>query len=160
MSRITTPFDATTTAAEVLRGIDLTGLRVIVTGGAAGIGAATSAALVGAGASVVLAVRRPEQGERTAGRLRADVPGASVEVRPLDLADRASVRAFVAGWTGPLDVVIGNAGVMATPEPGRRRAGSCSSPRTTSGTTVWSPASVTPCAPGRTGPDAPHGSSR
>lgn len=116
MSRITTPFDATTTAAEVLRGIDLTGLRVIVTGGAAGIGAATSAALVGAGASVVLAVRRPEQGERTAGRLRADVPGASVEVRPLDLADRASVRAFVAAWTGPLDVVIGNAGVMATPE--------------------------------------------
>jgi NAD(P)-dependent dehydrogenase (short-subunit alcohol dehydrogenase family) len=116
MSRITTPFDATTTAAEVLEGIDLSGLRVIVTGGAAGIGAATSAALVGAGASVVLAVRRPEQGERTAERLRTDVPGAAVEVRPLDLADRSSVRAFTKGWTGPVDVVIGNAGVMATPE--------------------------------------------
>ncbi|QQD77549.1 SDR family NAD(P)-dependent oxidoreductase [Curtobacterium sp. YC1] len=116
MTRITTPFDATTTAAQVLHDLDLTGSRVIVTGGAAGIGAATSEALVRAGASVVLAVRRPEQGERAAGRLRDAVPGASVEARPLDLADRGSVRAFTDAWTGPVDVVIGNAGVMATPE--------------------------------------------
>lgn len=116
MTRTTTPFDATSTADDVLRGLDLHGLRVIVTGGASGIGAATSESLVRAGARVVLAVRNTEQGERAADGLRGAVPGAEVEVRPLDLSDRGSVRAFVDAWTGPVDVVVGNAGVMATPE--------------------------------------------
>ncbi|WP_420368735.1 SDR family NAD(P)-dependent oxidoreductase [Curtobacterium sp. L1-20] len=116
MSRITTPFDATSTADDVLRGLDLHGLRVVVTGGASGIGAATTEALVRAGASVVVAARNTEQGERAADRLRAAAPGGEVEVRPLDLADPASVHAFTAAWTGPVDVVVANAGVMATPE--------------------------------------------
>ena len=56
--RITTPFGYETTAAEVVEGVDLTGKRAIVTGGASGIGVETARALAGAGAAVTLAVRR------------------------------------------------------------------------------------------------------
>src|SRR5260370_22396570 len=63
---ITTPFSFESTAAEVVRGIDLTGRRVIVTGGASGIGIETARALAGAGAEVTLAVRNLAAGERTA----------------------------------------------------------------------------------------------
>lgn len=114
--RTTTPFGATTTADDVLRDIDVRGLRVLVTGGASGIGLATSAALVRAGAAVTLAVRNVAQGERAAASLRASTPDAAVDVRPLDLADQRSVHACTRDWSGPLDVVIANAGVMATPE--------------------------------------------
>jgi NAD(P)-dependent dehydrogenase (short-subunit alcohol dehydrogenase family) len=107
-ARVRTPFGASSTAAEVLAGVDLTGRRAIVTGGASGIGLATARALANAGAEVTIAVRNAEAGERVAaGRLR---------VAELDLADQASVRRFVDGWTGALDVLVANAGVMATPE--------------------------------------------
>jgi len=64
--RITTRFGAQSTAAEVIAGIDLTGRRAIVTGGASGIGVETARALAGANAEVTLAVRNLEAGERTA----------------------------------------------------------------------------------------------
>jgi NAD(P)-dependent dehydrogenase (short-subunit alcohol dehydrogenase family) len=64
--RITTPFNATSTAAEVIAGIDLTGRRTIVTGGASGIGIETARALASAGAEVVLAVRNVEAGKLSA----------------------------------------------------------------------------------------------
>jgi NAD(P)-dependent dehydrogenase (short-subunit alcohol dehydrogenase family) len=67
--------------------------------------------LARAGARVVLAVRDPEKGQRVA----AGIPG-DTEVRPLDLASLASVRAFAAGWTGALDILVNNAGIMAVPE--------------------------------------------
>jgi NAD(P)-dependent dehydrogenase (short-subunit alcohol dehydrogenase family) len=89
----------------------LTGKTFVVTGANSGIGLAAARALGGAGAHVVLAVRDPERGERAA----ATVPG-SREVRTLDLADLASVRSFADGWDGDLDVLVNNAGVMATPE--------------------------------------------
>ncbi|MDN3355798.1 SDR family NAD(P)-dependent oxidoreductase [Actinomadura sp. DC4] len=111
MSRITTPFGARSTAAEVIAGIDLTGRRAIVTGGSSGIGVETARALAGAGAEVTLAVRDVAAGERTA----KELPG-RVLVAPLDLADRSSVAAFVAVWEGPLHILVNNAGVMATPE--------------------------------------------
>ncbi len=68
---ITTPFTAESTAAEVVNGIDLTGRRAIVTGGASGIGIETARALAGAGAEVTLAVRNVEAGERTAADIMA-----------------------------------------------------------------------------------------
>jgi NAD(P)-dependent dehydrogenase (short-subunit alcohol dehydrogenase family) len=108
--RITTSFNAESTAAEVIAGIDLTGRRVIVTGGASGIGVETARALAGAGAEVTLAVRNLEAGEQVA----ADIGGKTL-VAPLDLADQASVAAFVAGWDGPLDILVNNAGIMASP---------------------------------------------
>jgi NAD(P)-dependent dehydrogenase (short-subunit alcohol dehydrogenase family) len=89
----TIPFGASTTAAEVVAGLDLTGKRTIVTGGGSGIGAETARVLAAAGADVTVARRDS-----------------------LDLADPASVGRFVRAWTGPLHVLVNNAGVMATPE--------------------------------------------
>ena len=112
---ITTPFTAESTAAEVVDGIDLTGRRAIVTGGASGIGVETARALAGAGASVTLAVRNVEAGERTAAGITATTGNKQVLVARLDLADQASVAAFAAAWDGPLHILINNAGVMAAP---------------------------------------------
>jgi NAD(P)-dependent dehydrogenase (short-subunit alcohol dehydrogenase family) len=107
----TTTYGFETTAAEVAAGIDLSGKRVIVTGGSSGIGIPTARALAGTGAEVTLAVRDTEAGERTA----ADIDG-DVRVARLDLADPASVRAFTDAWDGPLHVLVNNAGVMAIQE--------------------------------------------
>jgi NAD(P)-dependent dehydrogenase (short-subunit alcohol dehydrogenase family) len=112
---VTTPFDRSTTAAEVVAGLDLSGRRIVVTGGASGIGIETARALASAGAELTLAVRNPEAGERTAADVRATTGNQRVTVAPLDLADPASVRAFVAGWDGPLHVLVNNAGMMASP---------------------------------------------
>jgi NAD(P)-dependent dehydrogenase (short-subunit alcohol dehydrogenase family) len=115
VTRITTPFTATSTAADVVAGIDLTGTRAVVTGGASGIGIETARALAGAGAAVTVAVRNTEAGDRTAADIAAST-GRTVTVAPLDLADRASVAAFVEAWEGPLHLLINNAGVMSAPE--------------------------------------------
>ncbi|GAA1224865.1 SDR family NAD(P)-dependent oxidoreductase [Pseudonocardia alaniniphila] len=115
-SRIVTPFGAESTAAEVVAGIDLTGRRAIVTGGASGIGVETARALAGAGAEVTLAVRNTEAGDRTAEDIIATTGNKQVLVAPLDLADRASVAELVAGWEGPLHILVNNAGVMGNPE--------------------------------------------
>jgi NAD(P)-dependent dehydrogenase (short-subunit alcohol dehydrogenase family) len=114
--RITTPFGATSTAAEVIAGIDLSGKRAIVTGGSSGIGVETARALASAGAEVTLAVRNLEAGKRTAEHIAASTGDAQVLVAPLDLADRTSVAAFVADWNGPLHILVNNAGIMASPE--------------------------------------------
>jgi NAD(P)-dependent dehydrogenase (short-subunit alcohol dehydrogenase family) len=112
---ITTPFTATSTAAEVLDGVDLTGRRVIVTGGASGIGIETARALAAAGAEVTLAVRDPAAGERAAEDITASTGNKQVLVGRLDLADQASVAEFAATWDGPLHILIDNAGIMASP---------------------------------------------
>ncbi|MEU3188590.1 SDR family NAD(P)-dependent oxidoreductase [Streptomyces sp. NPDC006923] len=116
MSRITTPFHAQSTAAEVIDGVDLTGKRALVTGGASGIGLETARALASGGAEVTLAVRNTDAGERAAAEIRATTGRDDVRVALLDLADRATVDAFTAGWTGPLHILVNNAGVMALPE--------------------------------------------
>jgi NAD(P)-dependent dehydrogenase (short-subunit alcohol dehydrogenase family) len=90
---------------------DQTGRTAVVTGANSGLGIATVEALAGAGAHVVLAVRDPGRGEAAA----AGVHG-SLEVRRLDLADLASVREFAAAWSGDLDLLINNAGIMNVPE--------------------------------------------
>jgi NAD(P)-dependent dehydrogenase (short-subunit alcohol dehydrogenase family) len=116
-SRITTPFGAESTAAEVVEGVDLTGKRAIVTGGASGIGIETSRALAGAGAAVTLAVRRPDQGEEVAAEIRSSTGNDDVAVAFLDLSDLTSVAAFAGGWVEePLDILVNNAGVMAIQE--------------------------------------------
>ena len=116
MTRITTPFNFHSTAAEVVEGIDLSGRRAIVTGGASGIGVETARALAGAGAEVTLAVRNPEAGAAVATEITASTGNRGVHVAPLDLTDLASIAGFVASWRGPLHILVNNAGVMATPE--------------------------------------------
>jgi NAD(P)-dependent dehydrogenase (short-subunit alcohol dehydrogenase family) len=100
--RVTTPFGAQSTATEVIAGIDLSGRRALVTGGSSGIG-------------VILAVRNPGAGEHTARDVIASTGNKRVLVAPLDLADQASVAAFVANWDGPLHILVNNAGIMASP---------------------------------------------
>jgi NAD(P)-dependent dehydrogenase (short-subunit alcohol dehydrogenase family) len=114
-SLITTPFSRESTAEEVVAGIDLTGRRAVVTGGASGIGVETARALAGAGAEVTLAVRNTVAGERVAAEITSNTGNTNVFVAPLELADRSSVAAFAAAWNGPLHILLNNAGVMAEP---------------------------------------------
>lgn len=116
MERITTPFGFATTADEVAAGLDLSGKRIIVTGGASGIGVETARTLAKGGAEVTLAVRNTEAGKKVAADITASTGNSQVRVALLDLADRASIAAFTAAWEGPLHVLINNAGVMAMPE--------------------------------------------
>lgn len=87
------------------------GRTFIVTGANSGIGLPTTRALAEAGAHVVLAVRDVARGETAAESISGDC-----EIRQLDLADLASVRAFANAWQAEISVLINNAGVMRTPE--------------------------------------------
>ncbi|MCK2238834.1 MULTISPECIES: oxidoreductase [unclassified Crossiella] len=111
--KIGSRFDATSTATEVLAGIDLSGKFALVTGGYSGIGLETTRALTAAGAQVLVPARRPA----VARAALAGIP--AVEVDELDLADLDSVRTFserlLATGRG-LDIVITNAGLMAAPQ--------------------------------------------
>ncbi|POX64570.1 oxidoreductase [Streptomyces sp. Ru62] len=114
-SLLTTPFDSSATAAEVIDGVDLTGRRAVVTGGASGIGTETVRALATAGAEVTIATRRPAVAEPLVRELSA-VPGAGpVRAVALDLSEAASVDSFARTWRGPLDILVANAGIMALP---------------------------------------------
>lgn len=110
-----TPFSFASTTHDVLRDVDLSGQRAIVTGASSGIGAETARALASTGAEVTLAVRNVQAGNVVAARISAAVPHARLDVRLLDLSDQASVRAFAQAWRGPLHILVNNAGVMALP---------------------------------------------
>ena len=89
----------------------LAGRTAIVTGANSGLGLVTARQLASAGAKVVLAVRNTSKGEAASATITGDT-----EVRELDLADLSSVRAFAEGWTGDVELLVNNAGVMAIPE--------------------------------------------
>jgi NAD(P)-dependent dehydrogenase (short-subunit alcohol dehydrogenase family) len=111
----TTPFGAQSSAAEVIAGVDLSGQRAIVTGGASGIGIETARALASAGAEVTLAVRNVEAGEKVAQELSESTGNPAIKVGELNLTDQESVAAFVSAWDGPLHILINNAGIMMSP---------------------------------------------
>ena len=92
---------------------ELVSRRAIVTGANSGIGYVTARELARHGAEVTLACRNRAKAEAALARLRRDVPAAAVEVGELDLSSLDSVRAFAAGRSGPLDLLVNNAGVMA-----------------------------------------------
>jgi NAD(P)-dependent dehydrogenase (short-subunit alcohol dehydrogenase family) len=95
------------TAADIP---DHSGRTVVVTGANSGIGLITARELARAGARVIMACRDVAKGTAAAGSLSGDV-----EVRALDLADLSSVKAFAASVAEDVDLLINNAGVMATP---------------------------------------------
>jgi len=112
-------FGATSTTEEVLSGINLRSKRIFVTGVSAGLGIETARSLAAHGAHVVGAARDLKKAEAATAQVRKDAAnGGSFELVALDLANLKSVRACADGLLKkgkPFDVVIANAGVMATP---------------------------------------------
>ena len=113
-------FGATSTTEDVLSGINLRGERIFVTGVSAGLGVETARSLAAHGAHVVGAARDLKKAEAATAQVRKDAEanGGSFELVALDLASLKSVRACAEGLLKkgePLDVIIANAGVMATP---------------------------------------------
>ncbi len=88
----------------------MTGKTVVVTGASSGIGLIAAREFAKAGAHVVLAVRNVQKGHNVARAMTGDV-----EVRSLDVSDLTRIRDFVADWTGPLAILVNNAGIMDVP---------------------------------------------
>jgi len=113
-------FGATSTTDEVLSGVNLNGKRILITGVSAGIGVETARSLAAHGAQVVGAARDLNKAKAATEQVRKDAGanGGTFELVELDLANLKSVRACADRLLAkgePLDVVIANAGVMATP---------------------------------------------
>lgn len=109
---IASPFNAFSTAADVLRDRDLSGTTAIVTGGYSGLGLETTRALAGANASVIVPARDPDKASRAVGQL------AGVEILPMDLMDKTSIQTFADRFLErdiALPILVNSAGVMATP---------------------------------------------
>lgn len=105
-------FGRETTAEEVLAGRDLRGKVAIVTGGHAGIGLETTRVLSNAGATVVIGSRDPKRAQIAVAEMK------NVEVSGLDLGSANSIDRFADEFLSsnrPLDLLINNAGIMATP---------------------------------------------
>jgi NAD(P)-dependent dehydrogenase (short-subunit alcohol dehydrogenase family) len=97
---------------------DQTGRVAVVTGANGGLGLVTTRALAAKGAEVIMAARHPARTERAVEEIRAAVPGARLDVVPLDLASLQSVRACaerIASGRRSIDLLVNNAGVMAIP---------------------------------------------
>jgi NAD(P)-dependent dehydrogenase (short-subunit alcohol dehydrogenase family) len=113
-------FGATSTTDDVLSGVDLHGKRILVTGVSAGLGVETARSLAAHGATVIGTARdleKAKQATADAGR-DAAAAGGRIELISLDLASLESVRACADKLLKegkPLDIIIANAGVMATP---------------------------------------------
>jgi NAD(P)-dependent dehydrogenase (short-subunit alcohol dehydrogenase family) len=116
---MTEVFNATSTTADVLAGVNLRGKRILVTGASAGLGVETARILAAHGAQVIGAARDLTKAKTATLSVCADAAnGGGLELVELDLASLASVRACADALLAvgkPFDLVIANAGVMATP---------------------------------------------
>src|ERR1700683_4165386 len=116
----TISFGATSTTDDVLSGVNLKGKRIFVTGVSAGLGVETARSLAAHGAQVVGAARDLSKAKAATEQVRKEAAAnrGSFELVELDLANLKSVRACADGLVAKgeeFDVVIANAGVMATP---------------------------------------------
>lgn len=115
---LNSPFHRESTAEEVTQDMDLTGKRAIVTGATAGLGLETARVLALRGAEITLLVRNEASGEAIAARLQQETGNPHIDVACADLKTSASIHAFVRKQQvegRPLDLLINNAGVMASP---------------------------------------------
>ncbi|QMU29169.1 SDR family NAD(P)-dependent oxidoreductase [Adhaeribacter radiodurans] len=109
---INSGFNASSTASDVIKSIDLTGKIAIVTGGNAGIGLETTKVLAAAGATVIVPARDTEKAKKNLEGI------ANVELAAMDLSDLASIDAFAEEFLAsgrPLHLLINNAGIMWVP---------------------------------------------
>ncbi|SFK60265.1 NAD(P)-dependent dehydrogenase, short-chain alcohol dehydrogenase family [Sphingomonas sp. NFR04] len=111
-SPLASPFNAFSTADEVLRDIDLTGRTAIVTGGASGLGLQMTRALAAAGAQVIVPARSPEKAQAALAGVE------NIEIAQIELMDLSSIDRFADAFLDarrPLDCLIHSAGIMAAP---------------------------------------------
>ncbi|CAN1267460.1 Short-chain dehydrogenase TIC 32, chloroplastic [Linum perenne] len=111
-------FSSSSTAEEVTAGIDASSLTAIVTGASSGIGAETARVLALRGVSVIMGVRSMESAKRVKEEIVKEIPSAKIDAMELDLSSLASVRKFASAFNSSgrrLNLLINNAGVMATP---------------------------------------------
>jgi NAD(P)-dependent dehydrogenase (short-subunit alcohol dehydrogenase family) len=110
-------FDRNSTTYDVLEDINLVGKTVLITGGSTGLGAETARALASKGALVTIVARSADKLAKTADSIKADT-GQDVETASLELDKPDTIRAFASEWLkshDTLDILINNAGIMATP---------------------------------------------
>ncbi|KNA24297.1 hypothetical protein SOVF_017030 [Spinacia oleracea] len=111
-------FSSSSTAEQVTDGIDGSALTAIVTGASSGIGAETSRVLALRGVHVIMGVRNMDAGKVVKDKIVQEIPDAKVDAMELDLNSMASVRKFASDYNSskrPLNLLINNAGIMATP---------------------------------------------
>lgn len=111
-------FGPTTTADEVLDGIDLTGKLAVITGGASGLGEETARAMAAKGAHIIIPVRDMAKGEAAVAAIKTSVPDADIELMECELGKMASIQFFAEAFLvqhDQIDLLINNAGVMACP---------------------------------------------
>ncbi|KAG8659166.1 short-chain dehydrogenase TIC 32, chloroplastic isoform X2 [Manihot esculenta] len=109
-------FSACSTAEQVTRGIDGTGLTAIITGASSGIGMETARVLALRGVHTIMAIRNLEAGKNVKEAILKEIPTAKIDVMQLDLSSMTSVRKFASEYISsglPLNILINNAGVMA-----------------------------------------------
>ncbi|KAG0453110.1 hypothetical protein HPP92_025774 [Vanilla planifolia] len=106
------------TAEEVTQGLDGSGLTAIITGASSGIGAETARVLALRGVHVVMAIRNVASGNSVKEEILRETPSANIDVMEVDLSSMESIRKFASEYDSrklPLNLLINNAGVMATP---------------------------------------------
>ncbi|XP_015888606.1 short-chain dehydrogenase TIC 32, chloroplastic [Ziziphus jujuba] len=111
-------FSSTSTAEEVTEGIDGSGLTAIITGASSGIGSETTRVLALRGVHVIMGVRNMAAGEHVKEAIVKEIPTARLDAMELDLSSLSSVEKFASNFNSsgrPLNILINNAGVMATP---------------------------------------------
>ncbi|KAK2420825.1 short-chain dehydrogenase TIC 32, chloroplastic [Trifolium repens] len=109
---------ASSTAEDVTQEIDATGLTAIVTGATSGIGVETARVLALRGVHVVMGVRNMEAGREVKETILRNNSSAKIDMMELDLSSMESVRKFTSQFNSrnlPLNILINNAGIMATP---------------------------------------------
>ncbi|MED6135833.1 Short-chain dehydrogenase TIC 32, chloroplastic [Stylosanthes scabra] len=111
-------FSGFSTAKQVTHGVDATGLTAIVTGATSGIGAETACVLALRGVHVVMGIRNTEAGGKVKDAILRENSAAKIDVMELDLSSMESVRKFALQYNSrhlPLNILVNNAGIMATP---------------------------------------------
>ena len=111
-------FSGKSTAEDVTKGVDGTGLTAIVTGATSGLGAETARVLALRGVHVVMAIRNVDAARKVKDSILKKIPNAKIDIMELDVSSQASIKSFASEYISsglPLNLLILNAGIMGVP---------------------------------------------